>query len=80
VRFPGCFCLFGSIMKRWYCACALWTMNSSPPLMAIPYCPSGALILEMSFLKCAISMDPVIRRRAVPIPRGRFFFKSFLSL
>ena len=50
-RSAGCLCLLGSAMKTWYCACALWTMNSSPPLTAIPYCPSGALILEISFLK-----------------------------
>ena len=38
----GCISLLGLAMKRWYWACALWTMNSRPPLTAMPYCPSGA--------------------------------------
>ncbi len=73
-------CWLGLSMKRWYCAWALWTRNSSPPFIAIPYCPSGAHSSAMSSRWCCKRMALLMRRMAVPIDIGRFLFRFVLSL
>ena len=79
-RDAGCMFLLGASMNRWCWARALCAMNSSPPLTAIPCCPSGAQSLATSSRWRSNSAALLTRRRAVPMDVGRFFFRSLVSL
>ena len=79
-RVAGRWCRCGSAINIWYWAWVLCVMNSSPPLTAMPYCPSGAFSRARSSRWCSSMTALLTRRSAVPMDMGRFFDRSLASL